>query len=187
MIKKLSLVNGLMMLISLNSLYAEKISLLTNDMLFNYGYTGFSGLCDLFTIEDENGFCAIFSINDSFVSTNTVITYTAVFSNAKYLKKFRKYTDEPMNVKEGFLIAIEMPSDYLCRVFMDDRQISKFIFKSFFDYSPNIFDNELVFKDGFKHSYKLKLSDEYRYAIYKKIELYFKEKQVYLKKYEFWK
>lgn len=183
MIKKLSLIGGLMiMFLSLNSLYAEeKITILTNDIYFSIGYTGFSGLLSLFTVEGENGFCAYFSIRDSFVSSNTVIEYIAVFSNKRYMKEFRKYTDELMDLENGFLINSEMSFKYLCDVFKNDYQISKYKIFPFFEYRQDVFEGELVFKDGFKHSYIFNLPNEYKDAIYKKIEWYNKEKQDYCK------
>ena len=84
-------ISGLLVFISINSLYAfeipfiggnsEKIILNTNEMNLSYSqYGGFTGSYDLFEVEGKNGFRATFSIGDnSFIATNTVIAYTAFF------------------------------------------------------------------------------------------------------------
>ena len=44
-----------------------------------------------------------------------------------------------------------------------------------------IINNELVFKDSFNQTYKLKLSDRYRDIIYKKIMIYQRKKDELIK------
>lgn len=185
-------ISGLLVFISINSLYAfeipfiggnsEKIILNTNEMNLSYSqYGGFTGSYDLFEVEGKNGFRATFSIGDnSFIATNTVIVYTAFFSNANLIEAINKIdTNKPgQALAMGLLILAE----FNCDVYKSNQKINKTGFMTpYLDFDKNLFNNELVFKDSFNQTYKLKLSDKYKDIIYKKIMIYQRKKDELIK------
>lgn len=185
-------ISGLLVFISINSLYAfeipfiggnsEKIILNTNEMNLTYSqYGGFTGSYDLFEVEGKNGFRATFSIGDnSFIATNTVIAYTAFFSNANLIEVINKIdTNKPgQALAMGLLILAE----FNCDVYKSNQKINKIGFMMpYLDFDKNLFNNELVFKDSFNQTYKLKLSDRYRDIIDKKIMIYQRKKDELIK------
>ena len=185
-------ISGLLVFISINSLYAfeipfiggnsEKIILNTNEMNLSYSqYGGFTGSYDLFEVEGKNGFRATFSIGDnSFIATNTVIVYTAFFSNANLIEAINKIdTNKPgQALAMGLLILAE----FNCDVYKSNQKINKIGFMTpYLDFDKNLFNNELVFKDSFNQTYKLKLSDKYKDIIYKKIMIYQRKKDELIK------
>lgn len=185
-------ISGLLVFISINSLYAfeipfiggnsEKIILNTNEMNLSYSqYGGFTGSYDLFEVEGKNGFRATFSIGDnSFIATNTVIVYTAFFSNANLIEAINKIdTNKPgQALAMGLLILAE----FNCDVYKSNQKINKTGFMTpYFNFEKSIFNNELIFKDSFNQTYKLKLSDKYKDIIYKKIMIYQRKKDELIK------
>ncbi len=128
-------ISGLLVFISINSLYAfeipfiggnsEKIILNTNEMDLSYSqYGGFTGSYDLFEVEGKNGFRATFLIGDnSFIATNTVIAYTAFFSNANLIEVRNKIdTNKPgQALAMGLLILAE----FNCDVYKSNQKINK--------------------------------------------------------------
>ncbi len=185
-------ISGLLVFISINSLYAfeipfiggnsEKIILNTNEMNLSYSqYGGFTGSYDLFEVEGKNGFRATFSIGDnSFIATNTVIVYTAFFSNANLIEARNKIdTNKPgQALAMGLLILAE----FNCDVYKSNQKINKTGFMTpYFNFEKSIFNNELIFKDSFNQTYKLKLSDKYKDIIYKKIMIYQRKKDELIK------
>lgn len=185
-------ISGLLVFISINSLYAfeipfiggnsEKIILNTNEMNLSYSqYGGFTGSYDLFEVEGKNGFRATFSIGDnSFIATNTVIAYTAFFSNANLIEVINKIdTNKPgQALAMGLLILAE----FNCDVYKSNQKINKTGFMTpYFNFEKSIFNNELIFKDSFNQTYKLKLSDKYKDIIYKKIMIYQRKKDELIK------
>ena len=185
-------ISGLLVFISINSLYAfeipfiggnsEKIILNTNEMNLSYSqYGGFTGSYDLFEAEGKNGFRATFSIGDnSFIATNTVIVYTAFFSNANLIEAINKIdTNKPgQALAMGLLILAE----FNCDVYKSNQKINKTGFMTpYFNFEKSIFNNELIFKDSFNQTYKLKLSDKYKDIIYKKIMIYQRKKDELIK------
>lgn len=185
-------ISGLLVFISINSLYAfeipfiggnsEKIILNTNEMNLSYSqYGGFTGSYDLFEVEGKNGFRATFSIGDnSFIATNTVIVYTAFFSNANLIEVINKIdTNKPgQALAMGLLILAE----FNCDVYKSNQKINKTGFMTpYFNFEKSIFNNELIFKDSFNQTYKLKLSDKYKDIIYKKIMIYQRKKDELIK------
>lgn len=184
-------ISGLLVFISINSLYAfeisffggnsEKIILATNQLSLYYNdWTGFTGSYDLFTVEGKNGFIATFSIHDnSFISEDTVIVYTAIFSNKQYMQVINDV--DTNNVSEALQKGFELLAKYNCDVYKDNNKISVAYPLPYFRYENSIFNNELIFKDSFNQSYKLNLPDKYKDVINKKIMIYQRKKDELIK------
>lgn len=185
--KLLSLINGLLiMFLSISSLQAfeipflsgnsEKVILNTNAMDISYNaWTGFSGSYDLFEIEGKNGFYATFQIIDnSFISEDTVIVYTAVFSNKRYMQAIDSINTN--NMAEVMQDGLELLYKYNCDVYKNDKKINTAYITPYFKYESGIFNNELIFKNSFNEQYKFKLSEKYVDVINKKIQLYLRKK-----------
>lgn len=190
--KLLSLISGLLiMILSISSLYAfeipffggnsEKIILATNQPSLDYNdWTGFTGSYDLFAVEGKDGFIATFSIIDnSFISEDTVIVYTAVFSNKQYMQVINDI--DTNNVSEALQKGFELLTKHNCDVYKDNNKISVTYLTPYFRYENNIFNNELIFKNNFNQSYKLNLSDKYKDVINKKIMIYQRKKDELIK------
>lgn len=78
----------------------------------------------------------------------------------------------------GLLILAE----FNCDVYKSNQKINKIGFMTpYLDFDKNLFNNELVFKDSFNQTYKLKLSDRYRDIIDKKIMIYQRKKDELIK------
>ena len=202
-------ISGLLVFISINSLYAfeipfisggsEKIILATNDMDVRYNYLmGNVGSYELFSVEGKNGFRVRFAIVDNIlISTNTLIYYHAIFSNELLNKEMALYealstTNEKLKDNKMLQVVamLEFVDKFSCNVYINNQNITKrindsnFIPDTYFDMKETIFNNELVFKDGNNQTYKLKLDDKYKDIIHKKIMLYQKKKEQLRKEYE---
>lgn len=74
---------------------SETITLYTNDMYVNCNKIGnIFGSYDLFLVTNKNGFMARFTIwDDPSTFTNTMIRYTAIFSNKTTIDGLESYTN----------------------------------------------------------------------------------------------
>lgn len=202
-------ISGLLIFISINSLYAfeipfisggsEKIILATNDMTVYCNKVGIiTGAYELFSVEGKNGFRVRFAIVDNIlISTNTLIYYHAIFSNELLNKEMTSYealftTNEKLKDNKMLQVVamLEFADKFSCNVYINNQNITKrindsnFIPDTYFDMKETIFSNELVFKDGNNQTYKLKLDDKYKDIIHKKIMLYQRKKEQVKKEYE---
>lgn len=176
---------------------SETITLYTNDMYVNCNKIGnIFGSYDLFLVTNKNGFMARFTIwDDPSTFTNTMIRYTAIFSNKTTIDGLESYTKlfETNKNAQGNLIwmlvaAKDMTDKFLCDLYVNNQNITHregYAWDcTYFVMKETIFSNELVFKDGNNRTYKLKLDDKYKDIIHKKIMLYQRKKEQVKKEYE---
>ena len=176
---------------------SETITLYTNDMYVNCNKIGnIFGSYDLFLVTNKNGFMARFTIwDDPSTFTNTMIRYTAIFSNKTTIDGLESYTKlfETNKNAQGNLIwmlvaAKDMTDKFLCDLYVNNQNITHregYAWDcTYFVMKETIFSKELVFKDGNNRTYKLKLDDKYKDIIHKKIMLYQRKKEQVKKEYE---
>lgn len=179
------------------SVGSETIILFTNDMYVKCGSMGdIYGAYELFLVTNKNGFMAKFTIwDDPSTFTNTMVNYTAIFSNKTTINGLESYTKlfETNENAQGNLIwmlvaAKDITDRFLCDLYVNNQNITRregYAWDcTYFVMKETIFDNELVFKDGNNQTYKLKLDDKYKDIIHKKIMLYQKKKEQLQKEYE---
>lgn len=200
-------ISGLLVFISINSLYAfeipfisggsETITLSTNEITLSCNKLGIiTGGYELFKVSNKNGFIATFTIwDDPYTFTNTMIYYHAFFSNKSTMDKINSYLElfETNEKAKGnliwMLVALKDITDkFACDVYINNQNITQRegspMESTYFVMKETIFNNEFVFKDGNNQTYKLKLDDKYKDIIHKKIILYQKKKEQLRKEYE---
>lgn len=196
-------ISGLLVFISINSLYAfgiggsETITLSTNEITLSCNKLGIiTGGYELFSVSNKNGFIATFTIwEDPYTFTNTMIYYHAIFSNKSTLDELESYI-ELFETNEKFkdnliwqMVAMkEITDKFACDIYINNQNITQRegspMEHTYFVMKETIFYNELVFKDGKNRTYKLKLDDKYKDIIHKKIMLYLKKKEQLQKEYD---
>ena len=176
---------------------SETIIFLTNEMDVKCSKMGnIYGAYDLFMVTNKNGFMARFLIwDDPSTFTNTMIKYTAIFSNKtlidgaeSYAKLFETNKNAQGNLIWMLVAAKDMTDRFLCDLYVNNQNITHregYAWDcTYFVMKETIFNNELVFKDGNNQTYKLKLDDKYKDIIHKKIMLYQRKKEQVKKEYE---
>lgn len=192
MIKKLSLIGGLMIMLSLSSLYAFEIPFLNNNGKTEFilatneaevSYTwggGFSGSYKLFSLSNANiGFNVVFELMDGIIFSNTVITMIGAFNNEVVSNRMSVYEEGDWNV------MYELPN-ILVDVYIDNKKVSQAsLFEiRFINLDEKLFNNKMRFEDGFNNKLTYELPDKYKEIIYKKIMIYQRKKEEAKKQYE---